>query len=84
VGYSPSASEEIERYDLRDRLRVVDAVILLQHHRYREEKKVKLNLEIDGYEIWALSRARLWVFFHTAKSGDIYIHWVSQSSKVRP
>jgi hypothetical protein len=81
ISYSPSANEEINTYDLIDRLKVVDAIILLQHHRYREEKKSKLNLEVNGLEVWALGSSKLTVFFHTEKNGNIYVHWVALRTK---
>jgi hypothetical protein len=62
----------------------VDAILLLQHHRYREERKLKVLLLADGREVWSLVASGLTVFFHTEKSGDIYVYWVSFRSKLRP
>ncbi len=62
----------------------MDAILLLQHGRYREEKKLKLFLQADGREVWSLVAAGLTIFFHTDTSGDIYVYWVSFRSKLRP
>lgn len=84
VTYSSTADEEINRYDLSDRLKLVDAIILLQHNRYREETKARLNAEISGFEVWMLRAPKLSVIFHTYGDGNIYVHWVSRRSRFRP
>jgi hypothetical protein len=83
VSYSPLTKEEINNLSLPSQLKVSDAVIFLQHSRYREETKIDLNLIINGDAIWALTKNNLWVAFSKEGNREIRIEWVSLISRFR-
>jgi hypothetical protein len=82
ISHSPVANDEINSFSLQNRLKVSDAVIFLEHNRYREETKANLHLKVNGDAVWAINKDNLLLAF-TRDSNNICIEWVTLISKFR-
>jgi hypothetical protein len=82
IKHAAAAMDEINSFSLQNKLKVSDAVICLEHNRYREESRFNLQLKINGDEVLALNLKNLWMAF-TRENDNICIEWVTLISKFR-
>jgi hypothetical protein len=82
ISHAQVANDEINSFSLQYRLKVSDAVIFLEHNRYREETKANLYLKVNGDDVWAINKDHLWLAF-TRDNNNICIEWVTVISKFR-
>ena len=84
IWLSESAKQELRSFSTEDQEKVSEAISLLEDTKYREQNKVDLVLIEEGYKIWSLVVARVWLAFHEENQPDICVVWVSLRSRFRP